>query len=401
MRVIGMLSGTSYDAIEVAAGDFRLQGDDLVLTALGNLSVPHKPDIRTAIGAALPPAGTTVEAVTQLDTLLGHAFAEAAVLANEELCDGTAELIASHGQTVFHWVEQDHALGTLQLGQPAWIAERTGLPVVADLRARDVAAGGHGAPLVSLFDVLLLGTGTGTHAALNLGGIANLTIVPPDGEPFAFDVGPANALIDNAVAHFSGGTRSYDEDGRWAAAGRVNERLLGAMLDDPYYKLGAPKSTGKEYFHLPYLLKALEALPGLEPADVVATVTCLTAETVARDCVRYGVEELVIAGGGTKNPTLMGMLAEAAPGVRQILTETMGIPVTGKEAYAFGMLGFLSVHGLPGTIASCTGARRASVLGSITPGETALVLPAPISVPPRRLRFIPPAPGVGHARARS
>jgi anhydro-N-acetylmuramic acid kinase len=260
-------------------------------------------------------------------------------------------------------------LGTLQLGRPAWIAERTGSPVVSDLRSRDVAAGGHGAPLVSLFDVLLLGRGPETRAALNLGGIANLTIVPAGGFPFAFDVGPANALIDAVIEHLAEGAETYDEDGRRAARGTVHEGLLRLLLDDPYFELEPPKSTGKERFNPSYILERLEFLDQIGTDDLAATVTALTARTVANALNnRYDVGEVVISGGGTRNPTLMRMLQSDAPAVRLRKIEDWGIPSEAKEAYAFAVLGFLSVHGVAGIVPACTGAQRATVLGSITPG---------------------------------
>jgi 1,6-anhydro-N-acetylmuramate kinase len=196
MRVIGLMSGTSYDAIDAAAAGLSLVGDSVVLEPLGMVSAPYDEELREALAAALPPAATTLAEVCRLDTLIGQAFAAAAVRANDELCDGRAELVASHGQTVYHWVADGAVHGTLQLGQPAWIAEATGLPVVADFRPRDIAAGGQGAPLVSLVDLLWLRGRSGTPVALNLGGIANLTA--PDGT--AFDTGPACALIDAAAS---------------------------------------------------------------------------------------------------------------------------------------------------------------------------------------------------------
>ncbi len=240
MRVIGLMSGTSYDAIEAAAADLTLDGDTLLLRPLGALSLPHPDDLRALIAAALPPAATTMEDICRLDTGIGQAFADAAVRALAELCGGGADLVVSHGQTVHHWVEDGTVRGTLQLGAPAWIAEATGLPVVSDLRSRDVAAGGQGAPLVGLVDTLLLRARAGVPAALNLGGIANVTVVAPDAEPVAFDTGPANALLDAAVRHFTGGAADFDEDGRGAAAGRVHPGLLARLLADPYYR-GPPR----------------------------------------------------------------------------------------------------------------------------------------------------------------
>jgi len=204
VRVIGLMSGTSFDAIEVAAADLTAEDTDLTLRPLGSLSVPYAPGLTTAIADALPPATTTVGEMCALDTRIGQAFAEAAARGVDELGGGRADLVVSHGQTVFHWVEDGRVLGTLQIGQPAWIAERTGLPVVADLRTRDVAAGGQGAPLVSLFDTLLR-SGDVPRAALFLGGIAYVSVVAEGREPVAFDTGPANALLDAGVAEATGG----------------------------------------------------------------------------------------------------------------------------------------------------------------------------------------------------
>jgi len=391
VRVIGLMSGTSFDAIEVAAADLTLDGETLFLRPLGHLSVPYHDDLRDLIAATLPPAATTTQAICALDTGVGQAFAGAAARALRELCDGTADLVVSHGQTLHHWVEDGTVRGTLQLGQPAWIAEATGLPVVSDLRSRDVAAGGQGAPLVGMTDALLLHALPGTPAALNLGGIANMTVLAPGAEPLAFDTGPANALLDAAVRHFTGGAAAYDEDGRRAAAGRTNPHLLRALLDDPYYRRPAPKSTGKEHFHLPYLLRALETAPTPDADDVLATLTWLTAITVADACRAHKVSELVVSGGGTRNPVLMRMIEQELPGVRLRPSDDLGLPSDAKEALAFAVLGFLTVHGLPGTLPSGTGARRATLLGSITPGSTPLRLPVPAVRPPRLLRVDRPA----------
>ncbi|WP_419667939.1 anhydro-N-acetylmuramic acid kinase [Streptomyces sp. 2-1] len=381
MRVIGLMSGTSYDAIDAAAADLRLDGDSLVLRPLGMVGDAYGAEVREALAAALPPAATTLAEVCRLDTLIGQAFAATALRADRELCDGRAELVASHGQTVYHWTDGGQVRGTLQIGQPAWIAEATGLPVVADFRPRDIAAGGQGAPLVSLFDLLWLRGRPGTPVALNLGGIANLTA--PDGT--AFDTGPASALIDAAVHHFTG--RAYDTDGALAARGRVHEPLLSRLLDEPYYALPAPKTTGKELFHRDYLLAALAdpavLATAVDPAaptdtgvlshqDVIATLTRLTARTVA-DAVRsVRATEVIASGGGTRNPVLMAMLAEELPGAPVHTSDALGLPSAAKEAYAFAVLGFLTLHGLAGTDPRSTGARHPSVLGSVTPGRDGL-----------------------------
>ena len=211
------------DGIDAAAAAFELAGDVLRLTPLGHETTPYSADLAATLRAALPPAGTTMETVCRLDTAVGQEFAAAAERAVER--HPGAALVVAHGQTVFHWVLDDgRVAGTLQIGRPAWIAERTGLPVVSDLRSGDVAAGGQGAPLVSLFDVLLLGGDTGAgdapRAALNLGGIANLTVVSRATAPIAYDAGPANALLDAAVEAVTGGTETCDRGGARAARGR-------------------------------------------------------------------------------------------------------------------------------------------------------------------------------------
>ncbi|MFI7407883.1 anhydro-N-acetylmuramic acid kinase [Streptomyces sp. NPDC049627] len=381
MRVIGLMSGTSYDAIDAAAADLGLVGDSLVLKPLGLVSEAYDDALREELAAALPPGTTSMAEVCRLDTRIGQAFAAAAVRADRELCDGRAEWVASHGQTVFHWAEDGQVYGTLQLGQPAWIAEATGLPVVADFRPRDIAAGGQGAPLVSLVDLLWLRGRPGTPVALNLGGIANLTA--PDGT--AFDTGPGCALIDAAARGFSGGRLVYDVDGALAGRGEVHEPLLRRLLEEPYYALPAPKTTGKELFHLGRLTDALAGVGTLPAEDVVATLTMLTARTVA-DAVRsVGATEVIASGGGTRNPVLMRMLGQRLPGVALRTSDALGLPAAAKEAYAFAVLGFLTVHGLAGTEPTATGARHTRVLGSITPGRHGLRLPPPARERPVRL----------------
>ncbi|MEU9986592.1 anhydro-N-acetylmuramic acid kinase [Streptomyces sp. NPDC048045] len=380
MRVIGLMSGTSYDAVDAAAAELRLDGDTLVLKPLGMVSAPYDGELREALASALPPAALPLAEVCRLDTRIGQAFAAAAVRANSELCGGRAELVASHGQTVFHWADGDGRVhGTLQLGQPAWIAEATGLPVVADLRARDVAAGGQGAPLVSLVDLLWLRGRPGTPVALNVGGIANLTA--PDGT--AFDTGPGCALLDAAARQFSGGRLAYDAEGALAARGRPHRPLLDRLLAEPYYALAAPKTTGKELFHAGYLRAA--GLDGLGAQDVLATLTALTARTVADGVRSVGATEVIASGGGTRNPVLMSELRHLLAGVALSTSDDLGLPAAAKEAYAFAVLGFLTVHGLPGTDPRSTGARHPSVLGSVTPGRGGLRLPPPARGGPVRL----------------
>jgi anhydro-N-acetylmuramic acid kinase len=369
-----MISGTSYDAVEALAVDIELAESTLLCDLRGHVSIPYSDELRAAISGLLPPHQTTIEEVCRVDTAIGQTFAEVAERLGEAAFDGQTDLVCSHGQTVFHWVEGGSALGTLQLGQPAWIAERTGATVVSDVRSRDLTLGGQGAPLASLLDVLLLGNPVGgARAALNLGGIANITVVASGAEPVAYDTGPANALVDAAVNHLTGGRESYDEAGRRAAAGAVDTALLADLLNDAYYSSPPPKSTGKEHFHLEYLLGHLEG-HAIALDDLLATLVALTAETVANELRRWHVSEVFASGGGTRNRTLMRELAVRLPGVAVKTIEEYGIPSAAKEALVFAIVGFLTLHNLPATVASCTGASRSAVLGSITPGRAPLLL---------------------------
>ncbi len=386
MNIVGMISGTSMDGIDVAVADLRFVDDTIELRPLGAASREYPAEFRDRLGAVLPPASTSAEEVCQLDTLVGQAFAAAATYAVEELAGGAVDLIVSHGQTIFHWVDADGgARGTLQVGQPAWIAEATGVAVVADLRSRDIAAGGHGAPLASTLDALLLAGSGETAGALNLGGIANITVVAADTPTIAFDIGPANALIDAAVTNATGGAETFDRDGERARRGRVHTELLARLLAEPYYRQPPPKSTGKELFHAAYLDDHVAAIGTIDADDVVATVTALTAITVADVCRELNVRRLVASGGGVDNPALMERLATELPAVEISRFDEYGIPSSAKEAYLFALLGFLTVHQLPGSVASATGAGGPAVLGCLLPGRHGFPQITPRSSPPTRL----------------
>lgn len=385
MKVLGMISGTSHDGIDAALVDLegpRASGDDAgVLTArvLSTTSVPYDPALRARLVAALPPADCSAAELCALDTLIGQAFADvAAQVAGAEAID----LVGTHGQTIYHWVTDGHARGTLQIGQPAWIAEALGVPVVADLRSRDVAAGGHGAPLVPLLDEWLLADSPAPAASLNLGGIANVTLVRPDAPSTAYDLGPANALVDAVVHDLGLDANGYDTDGRLAARGEVDADLLASLLADPYYRQPAPKSTGKEYFNLDHV-RAHTAGRAIEPADLVATLTRLTAEVVGAELRAAGVQRVVAAGGGCDNPVLMAWIAEVAGPIEMVRTDSLGLPAAAKEAIAFALLAWCTWHGLPGNVPSATGASGPRVLGALLPGRGPLRLPEPLPRLPR------------------
>ena len=380
MLVLGLMSGTSVDAIDAALVRFEEAAGTLDLALLAASTPPLPPAVRAAALGVIPPGRGSARRVCALDFAVGEAFAAAALAAIEAAgcAPGDVDLIASHGQTLYHLVERGRVRGTLQVGEPAVIAERTGITVAANFRPRDVAAGGQGAPLVSLFDALLFSDPARTRAVQNIGGIANCTVLPAGGGPdaaFAFDTGPGNGLIDHAAATLSGGRLRYDVDGAWAAQGRASEALLSALLAHPYYAAPPPKTTGKELFGPAYADAIIEqgrAL-GLSDADLMATLTALTARSIADAYARFApggaVDEVILGGGGADNPTLVRRLAEALPGVPLRRSDEFGVPAGSKEAVAFALLGYQLAHGRPGNVPGCTGARRAVPLGCLTPGE--------------------------------
>jgi anhydro-N-acetylmuramic acid kinase len=386
MIVLALSSGTSVDAVDVAAADLDLAADGtLHLRLLGHGEHPWPEELRARVHAAMPPAPVGAGEVAALDTLIGRHLGAVAARADAELTGGRSALVASHGQTLFHWVDADGtARGSLQVGHPAWIAEATGRPVVADFRVADIAAGGQGAPLVAVLDALWLAEPGRTSVALNVGGIANATVVRGPGEPVvAWDTGPGNCLLDAAVRDLTGGALGYDRDGALAAAGTVDEAALAALLADPYYARPAPRSSGREHFDAGYVRRALAGTrPDLTGPDLAATLVELTARTVADALRPHRPDRVVVSGGGAHHPVLLRRLAALLPGVTT--SDALGLPVDGKEAYLFALLGFLAVAGLPGTAPGpdgrrATGARRAAVLGSLTP-------PAPHPLAPGTVR---------------
>lgn len=399
--ILALSSGTSVDGIDVALADLTLDGAEIRMTPLGHHEQPFSEELRDAVLQALPPATTTLEQVCRIDTLLGQEFASAARFTLDDRAGGGAgggatgtgagqpELVVSHGQTLYHWVEGGSVRGSLQLGQPAWIAEATGLPVVSDVRVGDVAGGGQGAPLASLLDVLLLGDRPEPAAALNLGGIANVTVAGGGVTPVAFDTGPANALLDVAVRRATDGRQHVDTGGALAAAGQVHKGLLSTLLGHDYYRQDPPKSTGKEVFHAGYLEAALEATStaDLSAQDLLATLVELSAASVAEALTAYRVSEVIASGGGTHNPTLMRRLAARLHPARVATFDSLGLDPGAKEAYLFALIGFLTWHGLPGTVPDCTGARHTSIAGRITPGAQPLRLPDPATTHPTTLRI--------------
>lgn len=386
MKIIGMISGTSFDGIDVACCEFTQDGDVIGLRQVGFSSFEYPADLHQMIADSMPPRSVDMERVCVLDTLIGQAFSRAAQSAISEF-SFQPDLIVSHGQTLFHWIDSNHeAKGTLQLGEASWIAEDTGVQVLSNIRARDVAAGGHGAPLVSILDQLLLGYGEKPEGALNLGGISNITIAGRSMEPMAYDIGPANGLLDAAISAYSEGKASFDEDGRLAAAGVVDSELLESFLKEPYYSLPSPKSTGKELFHLPYLIAHAGPVHSWKIENLMATLLELTVETVAREVEKYSLSKLYVAGGGSANPFMMKRMQERLTKCEVLSIAELGIDPRAKESVTFALIGYLTLHGLPGQIPSCTGASGERLLGSLTPGAGPLQIPLPSASAPTRIR---------------
>jgi len=383
MKVIGLISGTSHDGIDACLVDFSVIGHQLRAQVLATVGKKYSARLRTRIIAALPPNQTTIEEVCRLDTEIGQEFALVAKGLVAE--HGKVDLVSSHGQTVYHLVEHDEVLATLQLGQPAWIAASAQASVLSDLRIQDIVSGGQGAPVVPILDLLVLGGLPGTVGSLNLGGIANITVIKNGEILSAFDTGPASALIDAIVLKYELHSDGFDKGGAIAASASINKELLAHLLADPYYQLPAPKSTGKELFHIQYLEEAISGL-GLEisPEDLVATATELTAQTVSDAALAHGLDQLVVAGGGVGNQTLVTAI-ESKTGLNLIKFDDFGIDGDFKEALAMALIGWLSINNHPATLSSTTGATPPPVLGRLTPGPEGYWLPDEESTMPRTM----------------
>lgn len=380
MRVLGLMSGTSLDGIDAAL--VRLEDAGPGARPRWEVEAfrfsPYTDERRGRIAGAIDSGGA--EALARLHADLGEWFAEAALA----LCEDAGvpltrvDAIGSHGQTVWHVPPGDERGATLQLGCAATIAERTGCPVVSDFRSRDVAAGGHGAPLVAWVDRLLFAHPERARVLANLGGIANATHVPAGGAGglLAFDTGPGNVLVDAAVELATEGAERFDRDGARARRGRVMEDLLSLMLEDPYFAGEPPKTTGREHFGPATVARLIESVAPVRPGewdDLIATLTELTAATVADAIGRWlrprGVDEVIVAGGGARNAFLMERLAERLPDLPVASARSIGLDPDAKEAVAFAALAWAHLRGVPGNEPGATGARGARVLGSLTPGD--------------------------------
>ncbi|HEX6250393.1 MAG TPA: anhydro-N-acetylmuramic acid kinase [Gemmatimonadaceae bacterium] len=368
--VVGLMSGTSLDGISAAAVRFTPAAGRLKSDLLSYVSVPYTPEQRSRLAAALTGASPAEYCRVAFD--LGEWLGTAAIQAITESGSARSEIaaIASHGQTVWH--EAGHS--TWQIGEPAMIAELTGLPVISDFRVRDVAAGGQGAPLVPIADAMLFSSDDRWRALQNIGGIGNVTVVPPGGDLSgvrAFDTGPGVVLIDGVVRRLWPEV-AYDVDGRLAAAGTADADVVAELLGHPYFAEEPPKSTGRELFTPAYVEEFIARCRarGAADRDIVATAVSLTARSIADSYTRFipePVGEVLVSGGGAKNPALMAAIeAEIRP--RKVVSfDTEYFDGEAKEAVAFALLGYLHLMGSPGNVPSATGARGPRVLGRYTP----------------------------------
>jgi len=366
MLILGLMSGTSHD------------GTDAALVSLGrgtprllyHSCLPYSPALRARISSAFE---GSAEEICRLNFELGEVFAKAALKCMKEagVRPGEIEAVASHGQTIYHIPPSRGRLGsTLQIGEPSVIAKRTGVRVVSDFRTADMALGGHGAPLVPFADHVLFKR-RAVCCAQNIGGIANVTVVTKNlNDVYAFDTGPGNCLIDEAMKSLF--RKPFDRGGRVAKKGTPDERVLSRLLVHPYFAKRPPKSTGRETFGPKMLKQILGGAKRARPEDVVTTLTHLTARSIVRAYRRFilnrnDVREVILSGGGTKNGFLVGLLKEQLAPIKITLIDELGIPSGAKEAMCFAILAGETLRGRPSSLPRVTRARRASVLGRITP----------------------------------
>lgn len=363
---VGLMSGTSMDALDAVVVDFS--GEQPVLC--GTLSQSFPDDLRQQLLALAQPGANEIDRSARADRLLGEFSAECVrqLLQNSGIDNSAIRAIGSHGQTIRHAPNANPPY-TVQIGDPNTIAQLTGITTVADFRRRDMVVGGQAAPLVPVFHNAIYRDGKHHRIALNLGGIANITILPADpSQPvIGFDTGPANGLMDAWCQHRSMG--SYDQEGHGAASGTVNLTLLEELEGDPYFRLPPPKSTGREHFNLDWFLPNLPP-EGLSDEDVLATLCELSARTVASAIREHApaTEEVIVCGGGAYNPHLLQRLRANLPGIAIVSSETYGIEPRWIEAMAFAWLAQRTLQHLPGNLPSVTGAREEVILGGIYPG---------------------------------
>ena len=389
-NLIGIMSGTSLDGVDAALVRVVTAADASVSSVklVEHRYIPYSDALRNQVSALCSPDTARIDDLTFVHYGLSEWYAKAVgmVLESSGVSAGAVDAISMHGQTVWHapvarqfpGPDGDIAVkGTLQLGSAAVLRERTGIPVISDHRARDMAAGGEGAPLAPYIDSILFGSDTEGRIVQNIGGIGNATVIPAKaatGDIIAFDTGPGNMLMDAVVIDGTGGAERYDDAGRRGAIGKVSESTVKRLMDDPYFKRQPPKSTGREVYGAGFardFIARTKAM-GLSLEDRVATATAFTAETITaayKDFIlgRTRIAAVFVAGGGALNPTLLRMMQERLPtGILMTTSAAAGVPDQAREAMAFAVIGHESLMGRPGNLPAVTGARDPVVLGSIT-----------------------------------
>lgn len=384
-RVVGLMSGTSVDGIDAALVEIggTDEAPEVRLIAFEDRPWPEK--VREQIFPLFRPETATVDKIGYMNFLMGEIYAQsvASVVEKAGLTLADVDLIGSHGQTIWHAPEVCDKDGfpvifTVQIGEGSVIAARTGVPTVSDFRVADMAVGGQGAPLVPFSEYLLYRRPGETILLQNIGGIGNMTVLPGDEGPeavYAFDTGPGNMIIDAVVSALTGGEKTYDAGGAMASEGKVDQDLLAMLQQDPYYNMPLPKTTGRELFGVQYVEKILDYRRehGLSDADLLATVTDLTAWSIVDGYARYVLPkrqatELVVGGGGSYNATLLGFLRErfAPYGVKVRTQEDLGWSSDAKEAVAFAIMADCCVREKPNVLPSVTGAKAAAIMGKIS-----------------------------------
>lgn len=371
MIVIGLMSGTSVDGIDACLAEIQ---QDFSFKTIENLVWNYPESIRQNIFKIIDNKAS-VEEICGMNFVLGECFAQAAleVIKKAGISSKDVDLIGSHGQTVFHkpideYMEGFNQKSTLQIGEASVIAERTGVTTISDFRTADIAAGGQGAPLVCFADEILFKSANTARAVQNIGGMANVTVLSPNKDTFAFDTGPGNVIIDYCMKKFF--NQDYDKDGIIASQGEVDENWLNYLLEEKYYSLKPPKTTGRELFSAEYIEKLLQKAPE-SPYNIISTVTALTAKTIFeayKDFVfsETRIDEIILGGGGAYNPVLVRMLKDYfGEEVKILRHEDFGISDKFKEALAFAFLAYAAYNKIPNNVPSCTGAKKKKILGKV------------------------------------
>lgn len=380
MLIVGLMSGTSADGIDAALCEITGEPPNLRARIVHAIAYAYPDGFQARILLASQPETGRVDELCKLHFMLGELFADAVlrVIAESGKTPTEIDLIGSHGQTVWHNVEPDGRVSaTLQLTEAAVLAERTGITTISNFRPRDIAAGGQGAPLTAYVDWLLLRHPTKWRAVQNIGGIGNVTFLPPladtSSKPLAFDTGPGNALIDSMTVQLSSGAQAFDRDAALALRGRLDEDWLQELLAHPYYEIKPPKTTGRELFSRGMAAELIQEgqRRGNDDATILATVTALTAQSIVDAYTRFAparVEEVILGGGGRHNPVMISLLQGLLQSTAVLTHEDVGMDSDNKEALVFAVLAYETWHARPGTLPALTGADHPVVLGQITPG---------------------------------